>query len=377
MRVLIIPDKFKGSLTAQEVSVAITLGLESSYPGVETQTVIASDGGDGFLESVRQNVTNPETIRCATFDPLGREMEAEYLFDSSQTAFIEMAQASGLVLLKPEERDPMLTSTVGTGVLIRDALQRGAKRVFVGLGGSATNDGGIGIAAALGYRFLDSEARELKPIGGRLGDIASIDTSEVTPLLADVDVLAINDVVNPLLGVEGAAHVYGPQKGASQDAVEQLDAGLQNLDHVVQSDLKVEGADVPGAGAAGGTGFGLHVFSSANFVSGIEFVLQLAGVEGLLAEGNIDWIVTGEGKIDDQTAYGKLVRGVAVVGERHGVPVVAICGKLDLKQQSIASIGLSSVTAIHDRSRPLRYTMEHAAELVEAAARTILLSDSR
>lgn len=375
MRVLIIPDKFKGSLTAAEVSAAITRGLTSAHSGVQTQTVIASDGGDGFLDSVRQNVDTAQRVGCATLDPLGREIDAEYLLDhESETAFVEMAQASGLVLLERNERDPTQTSTYGTGVLMLNAIERGARRIFVGLGGSATNDGGIGIAAALGYRFLDSQGQTVEPVGGRLGDIESIDSSGVASKFSKVEVLAINDVVNPLFGPEGAAYVYGPQKGADPPTVERLDRGLRNLDRVVRDELDIDAAAFAGAGAAGGTGFGLHVFASASFVSGIEFILELAGVDGLLEAGGIDWIVTGEGKIDDQTAYGKLVRGVALIGGRHGIPVVAICGITDFQEKSVEALGLTQVVAIHHPSRPLGYTIEHAAELVEGAAKTILPS---
>ena len=242
-------------------------------------------------------------------------------------------------------------------------------------GGSATNDGGIGIAAALGWRFLDSRGYELEPIGGRLEEIESIDASEVLPMLRNVEVLAINDVGNPLFGTEGAAHIYGPQKGADAQAVERLDAGLQNLDRVVRRDLNIDAASLAGSGAAGGTGFGLHVFAEASFLSGIEFILELAGVEGILSDGGFDWIVTGEGKIDDQTAYGKLVRGVSRIGARHGTPVVAICGALDLREQTVQDLGLAKVTAIHDPAQPLSHTMENASRLVEQAATAILRSD--
>ncbi|MEL6108624.1 MAG: glycerate kinase, partial [Planctomycetota bacterium] len=197
MRVLIIPDKFKGSLTAAEVSAAIARGLTSAHSDLETQIVIASDGGDGFLDSVRQNVATAETVRCATLDPIGRGIEGEYLLDrESKTGFVELAQASGLVLLERHERDPTRTSTQGTGVLMREAIERGVQRVFVGLGGSATNDGGIGIAAALGYRFSDSRGQALTPVGGNLDRIEVIDATAVAPELSKVEVLAINDVTN-------------------------------------------------------------------------------------------------------------------------------------------------------------------------------------
>ncbi len=376
MNILVVPDKFKGSLTADEVIAAIRAGVLSVMPNAKIDSITASDGGDGFLQSVR-NVTPKasddkqrlQTVLCETSDPLGRSIQTEYEWDQQyETAFIEMAKASGMELLTQGEQNPLETSTLGTGKLIRDAIDHGAAKIYVGLGGSATNDGGVGIAVALGYRFLDSAGQTVQPVGGELSKIHSIDISDVHPRLANVSVIAINDVSNPLTGDEGAAKVYAPQKGATPEMVRDLDAGLQHLAQVVQRELGVDAEMTPGSGAAGGTGYGLHVFLKADFQSGIEFVLSLAGIEERLATGKFDAIITGEGRIDDQTTYGKLVRGVAIAGGKHSIPVHAICGLLQMEKKSPADLGLASVRQIHDPQVPLQTTIEKAAELVQQAA---------
>ena len=373
MNVLIIPDKFKGSLTGAEVIRAIDEGLHAFDETIQTYSITASDGGDGFLDAIRKSNDSVITIRCETTDPLGRPVQSEYGIDhQSGAAFIEMARASGMELLAAAERNPMRTSTLGTGTLIVDAVRRGARDVYIGLGGSATNDGGIGIARALGYQFFDSDGAPLQPIGAALDEIRSIDASTRLPELAGVRVRAINDVANPLLGPEGAAAVYAPQKGADAEMVVRLEQGLNRLQQVVMRDLNVDAAGIAGAGAAGGTGYGLKVFLNAEFLSGIEFVLSLTGIETLLSSGSIDWIVTGEGKIDDQTAYGKLVRGVADVGEKYGIPVVALCGRLALEGKTIEDLGLKRVIQIHNPADPVEYTMENANELLVEAAKTAL-----
>lgn len=376
MNILIIPDKFKGSLTASEVIEAIREGIHRFDDTIHTHRITASDGGDGFLDAIRKSNHSVETVVCDTTDPLGRPIQSEYGFDATaRAAFVEMAKASGMELLSAAERDPSKTSTRGTGTLIVDAIGRGAEKVYIGLGGSATNDGGIGIAEALGFRFLDDGGGPVLSVGGSLRQIDSVDSSNVMPGLADVQIFAINDVANPLLGPEGAASVYAPQKGADPEMVLLLERGLDNLQQVVSRDLKVDAANVPGAGAAGGTGYGLKAFLGAEFLSGIEFVLALTGVEALLSSGTIDWIVTGEGRIDDQTAYGKLVRGVADVGKKYDVPVVALCGQLALEHKTVEDLGLERAEQIHDPEKSVEYTMEHARELLITAAETVLKAE--
>ncbi|MEM0925816.1 MAG: glycerate kinase [Planctomycetota bacterium] len=367
MKVLIVPDKFKGSLTAEEAITAIRAGLTDRDPTVRSHAMIASDGGDGFLQAVLKSDAAVELQSCETSDPLGRPITADYgIRRSDGSAFIEMAKASGMELLQKVELDPYKTSTFGTGRLIADAIDRGMKTIYVGLGGSATNDGGCGIARAVGYRMLDQAGVEIEYTGGGLEKLWAIDQSSVRAL-DGVRVLAINDVANPLVGSQGASVIYCPQKGADSVIVDQLDRNLAELSEVVKRDLGIDAASLPGAGAAGGTGYGLSVFLGADFLSGVEFVLSLTGIEDVLSAGDIDLIITGEGRIDDQTAYGKLVRGVATVGESFRIPVIAVCGINALKTKTAHDLGVKRIIELHDPSRPVETTIRDAALLLRQA----------
>ena len=264
MQVLLVPDKFKGSLSADQVIRALTRGILSADPEATIHSVVASDGGDGFLDAVSRYDT-VEEIFLDTVDPLGREISASYMLNREEgRAYVELAKAAGLVLLSTAERDPLKTSTFGTGLLIRDAIGRGAKEIYIGLGGSATNDGGIGMAKAIGYNFLDASGKELLPVGASLGLIHNIQKTLVDELLQEVSVFAVNDVNNPLFGPNGAAYVYAEQKGAGAQEIDFLDHGLQHLDKVVQGKFDKSFAQVSGAGAAGGSAYGLKAFFNAN-----------------------------------------------------------------------------------------------------------------
>lgn len=367
MRFLIAADKFKDSLSSEEVSSAIVAGLKRADPESETLCCAVSDGGEGFLDAVQSAIGSAQRQTCDALDPLGRPIQTEFLFDPhSDTAYIELAAASGIELLSADERDPSKTSTFGTGLVIEAALLVGAQQVYIGIGGSATTDGGIGIAAALGYRFLDDAGVELRPRGGSLNSIRTI-----TPTRADlsqVKFFVINDVDNPLFGPNGAAHIYGPQKGADDDMVSTLDAGLRNLDQCVQKSLAIDASELPGAGAAGGTGYGLHVFLGAQFCSGAGFVLELAGVARHLSENSFDWIITGEGQIDDQTCSGKLISEVIRLGRNASVPVVAFCGVNRLTSKSPNPLDLAEIISIHDpKIRTAAESIKHARRLLEEA----------
>ena len=365
-RFLVIPDKFKGSLNAEEVIENISVGIKSVLPDANITSILASDGGDGFLDAVARYI-DLQTIWTDTVDPIGRPMKAPFGYDTkTSTAYIELARASGLVLLKEKERNPLQTSTYGTGLQIKKALELGAKRVFLGIGGSATNDGGTGIAKALGYRFLDTNGNDLKTIGKHLDRIASI---KKEGKLDGVSFFAINDVNNPLYGIQGAAHVYAAQKGANAHDIERLDAGLRKLDRVVASDLGVQNENIPGAGSAGGTGYGLMTFFNADFISGIDFLLDLSKVNGLLDAGHIDAIITGEGAIDNQTLQGKLISGVVRLGQKYGLPVIAFCGIKELSAKEARTLGLRATIEIADREKPLDYNMQHAAMLLQKAVK--------
>jgi len=364
MNILLIPDKFKGSLSANEVITAIKKGIIEFDPSIQIHHIIASDGGDGFIDAIQENI-NIELIKVVSVDPLGRELLTTYGLDiENDTAYIELANASGLTLLTSTDRNVLKTSTYGTGLQIKHALNNGVRKIFIGLGGSATNDGGIGIAAALGYRFLDHNNIELKPIGENLQFISTI-ISPSKKLIDQVKFYAVNDVKNPLFGENGAAYIYGAQKGGNKEAIELLDKGLQNLHHVVEDCLGLNMAGNPGTGAAGGTAFGLNVFFNADFIEGAEFILNKNREIEYLKNGDIDLIITGEGMIDDQTFHGKLVNGVANIGKKYKVPVMAICGKKQLLEKDNKCLNLVEIIEIADESKSLVYNMRNAAQLIQ------------
>lgn len=365
MKILLIPDKFKGSLSAKGVVASIIKGIEKINQNVETVSIMASDGGDGFLNAVAENIAHQRIVDSA-LDPLGRSIEAEYLLsEDGQKAYIELAKASGLELFTNEELDIMYTSTLGTGSQISWAIAQGASEIYIGLGGSATNDAAIGIAHALGYIFFDKDGEKLHPISKNLSRIDKIELPENIEQLKSVSFFAVNDVDNPLFGGSGAAYMYARQKGANEEQVEELDQGLRNLSEVVKQQLGKDCASLAGAGAAGGTAYGLKVFLEATFISGINFILGLSGVENLLKDEKFDYIITGEGKFDDQTLHGKLIKGVVDLGGRFDVPVIVVCGKADVDQGELGKLGLEAVLEIADNTKPLQYNMENASKLIE------------
>jgi glycerate kinase len=373
MRIALIPDKFKGSLTAIQVCDAMEAGIRAVYPGAEIRRFAASDGGDGFLDAVR-SVRVVEVVQVPVPDPIGREITAPFLYDpKTGEAFVELAKASGMELLSFRERNPMRTDTRGTGQLILRAVQRGARHIFVGLGGSGTNDGGCGIASVFGYRFLDSDQQALLPVGGNLERIARIVPPEDLPLPEAVRITAVNDVNNPLWGPQGAAQVYAAQKGASTEDIQQLDAGLQNLEERVREQLGVDSGNLPGAGAAGGTAFGLSCFLGADFTSGTNLILRLNGFERYLGKYKTDYVFTGEGRIDAQTLNGKLIQGVLQLASAQTCPVVAVCGKCDAPLDALSRLGFEAVLEVSDPRKSLEYSMKHAHILVSESVKGFLL----
>ncbi|NNM23321.1 MAG: glycerate kinase [Flavobacteriaceae bacterium] len=370
MHVLIAPDAFKDSLSAAEVAEAMEEGVKTFSPGAKCMFISASDGGEGFLNAIARYIPNLKVITTQTVDPLGRAIQAEYLYDEAEaTAFVELARASGLELLTRDERNPVYTSTFGTGIQIADAISRGAKKVYLGIGGSATNDAGTGIAQALGFRFYASEGELVEPMGANLHKITQIDPMGFK--IEGIEFYAINDVLNPLFGTTGAAQTYAKQKGASQNEIGHLDKGLEHLSAVVKRQLHKDEAMTPGSGAAGGTAYGLKCFLNASYLSGTSFILKLSNFEQLLSEKDIDVIITGEGRIDAQTSYGKFVYGIAQEALKYNVPVVAVCGKLDLSHAELQSIGLQNAMELFDANRSISYSYENAKELI--AIRTTAL----
>lgn len=377
MDLVLMPDKFKGSLPARQVCQAIEAGVRLHVPQARFRSFAASDGGDGFLEAVGA-VRTLERCTANVSDPLGRPVEAEYLYDPTRReAFVEMARASGLALLSPVECDPLRTSTLGTGQLIREALGRGARTVYVGLGGSATNDAGMGIAMAFGYTFLDAAGQPLDPVGGNLLRVHQIRKAEQAGLPEGTRLVAVNDVTNPLWGPQGAACVYGPQKGAGPEAVALLDRGLRHLDDLVGRQLGIRAGTLPGSGAAGGTAFGLRVFLGAEFVSGTDYVIRYSGLAVSLRQRPADLLITGEGKIDSQSLQGKLIQGVLRLGREFGIPVVAVCGQCDLDADTLRGAGFEGVIEVADPTQSLSWNLEHAYALTERAVASYFEGISR
>jgi glycerate kinase len=349
MRVIIAPDKFKGSLSALEVCVAIEDGIKKFDSTIESIKHPLADGGEGTLD-ILQNYFELNTIEVPVKDPLFRSITATYLV-SENTAYIEMSTASGLQLLKEEEKNCFYTTSFGTGQLILDAIEKGFKSIVLFIGGSATNDGGIGMAAALGYQFYDEANESIAPIGKSLLSINRIENNKLLFALNEINFSVVCDVKNPLYGPNGAAYVYGGQKGAASEEIETLDLGLQNFSKQVSKYLNKEVADIPGAGAAGGLGAGAVCFLNATIKSGIDFVMEQTGFD-LLLKDQVDLIITGEGSVDKQTIEGKVIKGISERAVQNQIPFSIIAGivkdsKLiqeNLHPKSIASIMELDVT---------------------------------
>jgi glycerate kinase len=362
MKVVIAPDKFKGSLSAREVCLAIERGIHRFDKNVVTCLNPLADGGDGSLEVLQQYLDLKE-ITITVLDPLQRPIEASYQM-SEKTAYIEMSAAAGLVLLKDNELNCMETTTIGMGQMIVDAVEKGAKEIYLFIGGSATNDGGIGMAKALGYRFLDENQNEVAPIGKNLSLIKSIDSAKLLFDWEEIKVKVVCDVTNPFYGKNGAAFIYAAQKGASPSDIIVLDKGLQHLSAVLEKEGYPAVAEMPGAGAAGGVGGGAMAFMNAELVSGIATFLTLTGLEEKLE--STDFIITGEGKIDEQTAQGKVIGGLAKLATQYQIPLYAICGASDI--DNALDFGIVEIYTVISQSNSLEEAMTLAAEKIEILA---------
>ncbi len=326
MNILICPDKFKDSLKAFDVAKALKIGIHSILPNANVLCLPLADGGEGTLDAL-ENLTPLQKIRLSVRNPLFKSIKAHYLYDeNAHAAYIEMALASGIELLKPFERNPLLTSTYGTGELILHAIQKGAKRVYLFVGGSATNDGGMGMATALGYEFLDEHKHPLEGIGNNLGRIHSIKKSRLDEKLKEIDFFVATDVANPLTGPNGASAIFGPQKGANQEMIKYLDNSLNILHTTCVRDLGASRGirDGAGSGAAGGLGAGAQYFLHAKIISGADYLLEKYQFDQLIT--SFDLVITGEGKIDEQTWGGKLISKVLETASNKSIILVAgIC----------------------------------------------------
>ncbi len=370
LKIVIAPDSFKECLPAEAVAAAMARGVRAAAPGAEVICVPMADGGEGTVRALVA-ATRGRLLSARVTGPLGDPVEAEYgLLGDGRTAALEMAAASGLPLVPPERRDPMAATTFGTGELIAAALDQGVERLVLGIGGSATVDGGAGMAQALGARLLDARGASVGRGGGALAQVERIDVSALDPRLRRVECQVACDVTNPLTGPRGAARVYGPQKGATPEMVELLDAALAHWAEVIERDLGAHVSDTPGAGAAGGLGAGLIAFLRAELVRGVELVIQAVGLDEKLR--GADLVLVGEGRLDAQTAYGKVPVGVARVARAGGIPVVALAGSLGEGYEAVREQGIAACFSVVQSPMALRTAMDHADELLARAAEEVV-----
>jgi glycerate kinase len=365
MKIVIAPDSFKESLSAPDVAAAIARGWQRVFPRAEILLRPMADGGEGTVDAVLA-ATGGQRRECTVRGPLGEPVQAHWGWLGEGTAVLEMAAASGLHWVPRERRDATITSSYGTGELIRAALDAGARRIILGLGGSATNDGGCGLLQALGVRFLDAHDRELPPGGAALARLARIDIGAMDSRLLQARVEIAADVDNPLCGPRGASHVFGPQKGASPQQVEVLDAALGRYASVVAATLGEDHSQLPGVGAAGGLGFAAKAFLHASFRPGIELVAELSG----LAEAvqGADLVITGEGRLDSQSLHGKAPVGVARIARAAGVPVIALAGSLGEGYQAVYEAGIEAAFSLTSGPQSLEQAMSGAAAELQARA---------
>ena len=354
MKIVVASDSFKGSLSSTEVAMAATRGIKTVYPDCEVVAVNVADGGEGTVDAIVEAL-HGEIVATTVSDPLGRPIQARYGI-AGTTAIIEMAAASGLPLLCPEERNPWLTSTHGTGEMIMDAIRRGCRQFLVGIGGSATNDAGTGMLQAMGFRFYDANDNEiLHCSGGTMQDIVRIDDSHVPDSVHQSTFTIACDVDTPFCGPEGAAPVFAPQKGADTAMVQQLDAGMASLAKVIEDKYHINIVPIAGAGAAGGMGGAFRAFLHATLKRGIDMVLDAIDFNTIIQ--NADLVITGEGKIDFQTAKGKTAAGVLTRAKQQGIPVVAIGGCVEMCD-SVQQMGFAGIYPILEEKVPLVIAMQ-------------------
>jgi glycerate kinase len=372
MKIILAPDSFKGSLTSLEVAGAMEAGIKRALPEAECIRVPMADGGEGTVQSLLDAVGG-ELIPCSVKGPAGQKVAATYgLLADGRTAVIEMAAASGLALVHGSGKNPLKTTSYGTGELIRDALDRGVRQIILGIGGSATNDGGTGMAQALGVVFRDGEGRVIREsgAGGMLHKIESVDLSCVHSGLQQAHIRVACDVDNSLTGETGAARVFAPQKGADAEMVQTLDSNLKHLAGVIARELGVDVDPIPGAGAAGGMGAGLLVFAGAELNRGIDIISRATSIETHLRSA--DLVLTGEGRVDVQTAFGKTPAGIARLAGEYGVPVVAIGGGLADDAGEVFRHGIGGLEPAIARDMTLDEALANSGEYIANAAERVI-----
>lgn len=372
MKIIIAPDSFKGNLTSLQVADALEKGIHRVLPRAKCIKVPMADGGEGTVQSL-VDATGGKKVRKKVTGPAGKPVNATYgIFDDGMSAIIEMAEASGLPYVSGRSKNPLKTTTYGTGELMIDAVNRGVENLIIGIGGSATNDGGSGMAQAIGIRFLNSRGREITQLGcgGILDKIAEIDMSGLDPRIRKAKITIASDVDNPLCGRRGASYVFGPQKGASLEVVRQLDANLKHFGTVFKKQTKKNIMTMPGAGAAGGLGFGLVAFAGAKMKSGVDIVMEATDLKKHLK--GADLVITGEGQVDFQTAFGKTPAGVAKAAKKFRVPVVAIGGALADDANGVFEHGILGLESAVSRVATLDEALDNAPTFLANAGERVI-----
>lgn len=369
MKIVIASDSFKGSNTSLTVAGRIEAGIRKVFSDAEVVKIAIADGGEGTVEAMISGAGGRLVTACVT-GPLGEERDAFFGILDNGDAVIEMAASSGLPLVPPDRRDPRITTTYGTGQLISKAMDAGVRRIYIGIGGSATNDGGIGMAQALGVSFRDADGAELGFGGAGLAGLAKIDISGIDPRLADTEIVVSCDVNNPLCGTRGASAIFGPQKGATPAMVAELDAALAHYASIVRTQLGLDLAATAGAGAAGGLGYALLVFTRSTLRPGIGIVLDVCGFDTKAADA--DLVITGEGRIDAQSIMGKVPVGVGQRAKQLGLPVLAIVGDIGQGAEAVYACGVDAIMSTVNRAMPLEEAMSRSGELLEDAAERVM-----
>ncbi len=369
MKIIIAPDSYKGSASSIEVSNAIERGIKDVFGDADIIKIPVADGGEGTVDALVLG-TNGRYEEVEVIGPLGTNVLARYGILDEGIAVVEMAEASGLTLIDNEELNPLITTTYGTGQLIRAAMEKGIRKIYVGLGGSSTNDGGIGMAQALGVSFKDKYGNEVGYGGGELGKVEKINCSDIHPLLKETEIMVISDVQNPLCGINGASNIFGPQKGATKEMIEVLDNNLNHFGKKIKEYTGKDIIDIPGAGAAGGLGGGLIAFCDADIYSGIDKILDITNIDKHLED--TDLVITGEGKIDGQSIFGKVPVGVAKRAKKYNIPVIAIVGSVGEGGYKAYEHGIDGIVDIVDRPMTLEEAIDNATKLIERASANIM-----
>ncbi|MDY3974199.1 glycerate kinase [uncultured Veillonella sp.] len=367
-KVVLAIDSFKGSASSIDIAAAVQEGIETVVPEVDFTTIPIADGGEGTVDAIviaRKGEYHTSQVK----GPLGDPVDAKYGMIDGDIAIIEMSAASGITLVPKEKLNPLKASTFGTGQLVLDAIDNGAREIYMGIGGSATNDGGMGLACAWGVRFLDEDGQELPPAAESLGRLARIDASQMDERIKSVKFTILCDVNNPLCGPQGASYIFGGQKGANEEMKAQLDGYLHHYADCLLRDLGADVLEVPGAGAAGGLGAGMMAFAKAHKKSGIEAVMELIQLDEHLK--GADLVITGEGRMDNQTAFGKAPIGVALAAQAYNIPVIAVVGGVALETETVYEKGISLVLDIINEPMQLEYAMEQVIPLAAGAGRSI------